>query len=1131
MTTNPADYLQRQQCLQADQSFSVRAPAGSGKTELLTQRVLVLLAAVQKPEEILCITFTRKAAAEMLDRILKSLKDAEDPQQPESEYKLQSWQLARTVLERDQQLGWNLRENPSRLRILTIDGLCARLTKSLPALSQFGAQPEIAKDPHSLYQLAVQRLLDQLETEDNVAIALSNLLKHLDNRIDQVESLLISMLARRDQWLNFIGTGASIRQARGLLEQGLDRLLEEELGQLGSVLAADTSALVGLADYAASNLEAEDTLSPIRHCLGMVDIPDNSAAGLIQWRGLSELLLKKDGDWRVKVDKRCGFIAGVDKQQKLLAKQWKEQFSELVAHLGEDASLKERLNRVRILPEDRYSDRQWELLESLTILLPNLVAQLMLCFMEKGAVDYPQMTSAALTALGDDDSPTDLSLILDYQIRHILVDEFQDTATPQIRLLEKLTYGWEPGDGRTLFIVGDGMQSCYGFRDANVGLFLDARKHGIGAVAMKKADLSVNFRSQQGVVAWVNQTFEGAFPGADDISRGAVSYEQSEAFNGALDGKAVSVDIFVDHSDRQAEANHVAKLVRQALADSSDKSVAILVRNRSHLKLILPGLREAGLRWKATDLDALTSRMWVVDLISLLKAILNPANRIAWLAILRAPWCGLSNQDLLAIAGGEGQNTNIWSRLQQYQQLALSTDGHDRLSRLVGAVSNVWAQRARKPLRIELESLWTALGGPATIESESQLQDINQVFALVELHDQGCRLADEEQFQRDLDKLFAAPDSEGDPRLQVMTIHKSKGLEFDTVILAGLDRSPRADDKQLLLWQRRLNDDGREDLLLGPLAATGDEQDPLYQYIKQEQSLKNQMEGTRLLYVGATRAVDHLHLVAHLKTDSRTCNPRPPAQQSLLASIWPYISEDAMLHTRSDIVDDTEQGQVLTQLRRLPDSFQLPQLSNGNLLGDHNRFTKSDDDTNLPQQNWLDSPRHIGTLVHRLLRQMVINPKAMCEPSLYPQFYPAWSRQLQQLGVPYLECKNGVSQIDKLLRNILQDTRGRWVIDGSHQQSACELAISHFNGFQSQQLIVDRTFIDSEGSRWIIDYKTSSAADDQPFAEFVAQEVERYRRQLALYANAISAMETNPVRTALYFPESCHFEEVDLEQG
>ena len=118
---------------------------------------------------------------------------------------------------------------------------------------------------------------------------------------------------------------------------------------------------------------------------------------------------------------------------------------------------------------------------------------------------------------------------LDYRIRHILVDEFQDTSSLQIGLLERLTAGWEAGDGRTLFVVGDAMQSIYGFRKANVSLFIRTRELGIGGVGLTALDLSTNFRSAPAIVEWVNNSFASIFPNRDDRTRGQVCYRPSTA--------------------------------------------------------------------------------------------------------------------------------------------------------------------------------------------------------------------------------------------------------------------------------------------------------------------------------------------------------------------------------------------------------------------------------------------------------------------------------------------------------------------------------------------------------------------------------------------------------------------------
>ena len=130
-----ADQDARLRALDANTSFIVQAPAGSGKTGLLTQRFIVLLAGVEAPEEITAITFTIKAAAEMRNRILQALERAGDDQAPDAAYEKQTWQLARKALARDKENGWHLLENPSRLRIQTIDSLCTSLARQMPVIT------------------------------------------------------------------------------------------------------------------------------------------------------------------------------------------------------------------------------------------------------------------------------------------------------------------------------------------------------------------------------------------------------------------------------------------------------------------------------------------------------------------------------------------------------------------------------------------------------------------------------------------------------------------------------------------------------------------------------------------------------------------------------------------------------------------------------------------------------------------------------------------------------------------------------------------------------------------------------------------------------------------------------------
>ena len=146
MTDPVHDQAERARAISPTESFIVQAPAGSGKTELLIRRFLRLLARVDYPEEILAITFAIKAAAEMQGRVLAALEQARSGAVPADDSARQTIELAAAVLRRNAERGWELADNPARLRIQTIDALCARLTRQMPVLSRLGAQPETIEE-------------------------------------------------------------------------------------------------------------------------------------------------------------------------------------------------------------------------------------------------------------------------------------------------------------------------------------------------------------------------------------------------------------------------------------------------------------------------------------------------------------------------------------------------------------------------------------------------------------------------------------------------------------------------------------------------------------------------------------------------------------------------------------------------------------------------------------------------------------------------------------------------------------------------------------------------------------------------------------------------------------------------
>src|SRR5467141_4960114 len=538
-----ADATARERALDVTRSFIVQAPAGSGKTDLLVKRYIKLLGVVEKPEEILAITFTIKAAAEMKARITQTLEKG---------------------------------DISHRLGIQTIDAFCTGLTRQMPVLSRFGAQPAIVEDAGEHYREAASRTLIDLSSQ------VERVLAHLDNNVEAATGLVAAMLAKRDQWLRKTGAAPTRKELEAALVFERQRLLS----------TAKTLHPKSSPEWAAQKLTKEFT-------------------------------------WR-KADPEAQALSGNEELRRALA-------------------------ALLCMPPERYSDAQWEALEAILKLLPVATAHLKLVFAERGEADFTEFVQAAVRALGTAEAPSDLLLALDYRIKHILVDEFQDTSISQWELLERLTAGWEEGDGRTLFVVGDPMQSIYRFREAEVALFLHARREGLGNVRPEPLTLTTNFRSQGKLVEFFNSAFPRIFPAEPDESLGAVPYSAATPNDPALPGEAVT---WHNPPDRKGEAETIIRILREAEGRS-----AILVRKRDALAEIVPALKAAGIRYRAIEIERLGEKQVVQDLYALARSLSHLGDRVAWLSILRSPWVALPLEKLLEIAGGDRYKT-IWELIK-----------------------------------------------------------------------------------------------------------------------------------------------------------------------------------------------------------------------------------------------------------------------------------------------------------------------------------------------------------------------------------------------------------------------------------------------------------------------------------
>ncbi|MCB1772475.1 MAG: UvrD-helicase domain-containing protein [Gammaproteobacteria bacterium] len=1108
MSDAVADSAQRRQALDTTCSFIVQAPAGSGKTELITQRFLRLLADVEHPEEILAITFTRKAAAEMRNRILDALDSARGPA-PAATHRRLTWELARAALANDKRHQWQIGDAPNRLRIQTFDSLAHALARQMPVVSELGAAPATTERAEPHYREAARatlRLLDSTEPGDDLAV----LLQHLDNRLQRLEDLLVDMLGRREQWLTHAVAGPEGEA----LNDALGAVVGDQLRQLQAECRPDwLHQLQVIGTEARQNRPGDVAEAQNAEALALGDSWD----ALASWHFLAGLLLTGSGSPRRSWTVREGFPApgerGIDAEAKARRQQAKASIAALVGELQEQPQLLDRWQMVRMLPGKGLDDAQQQILSSLLRVLLHAALELGVVFQRTGEVDFSEMQMRAQRALGSPEEPTDLALSLDYRIRHLLVDEFQDTSLGQYRLLETLVAGWQPDDGRSLFAVGDPMQSIYRFRQAEVGNYLYARQHGIGQVRPLALDLSVNFRSTGAVVDWLNEAFPSVLAPAVDAARGAVPYSPAVSHNTDGDDDAVQVHPFAGRQDDD-EAALVVELVRRALDADEAGTIAILARARSHLGTIATALRAAGIAFQAVDIDALTQRPVIRDLRALTRAMLHPGDRLAWLTLLRAPWLGLDIDDLLQIAGS-GRRSPLAALRSDSVRTALSADARARVERLLDTIDRQLPARGRRPLRQWIEGTWLALGGAATGGAASAA-DAQAFFALLERHEQARGLPSLGQFDEALEKLFAAPDPAASGRLQLMTMHKSKGLEFDTVILPGLGRRARGIDSELLYWAEQADSSGDTHLLMAPIRSASQQGEPISDYLRALEKDRQAFETSRLLYVAATRARSKLHLLGHLGCNDKGLAERPEAN-SLLQRLWPVVAD---AFERLPVPEAAAPGSAggpapaLWTLQRLAADWQptgLPASADASTVdGGTDLAVRIDFD-------WAgDTARHVGTLVHRYLERIANEGIGHWPAARIDAHDETLRRALRSLGVADDELQAATDKTRRALRSTLSDDRGRWLLS-AHPEARSEWPLTLNDDGVYRHFVIDRTFVDADGRRWIVDYKTGEHLDGDRDV-FLDQEQVRYQPQLDNYARLLRHIEDRPIRLALYFP-------------
>jgi ATP-dependent helicase/nuclease subunit A len=1048
------DQKQRDQALNISDSFIVQAPAGSGKTELITQRYLKLLGSADVPENILVMTFTNRAVDELKHRIISSLNRAKLPP-PKELHKLKTFDLANKVLEQSNLKEWDLLSHPSRIKILTIDSLSSLIVSRYPSIDQLISPQTMINtyEYEQIYQEAAENTLLLIE-EDEYQASISSVLLYLDNHVDRFYRLIVQMLSKREQWLPklYIEGALDIN----LLEMLAQELIVEYLGTLRDA----ASGLLGKPFFNLLEINTRDDVSKINK------LPGSTIEDLSDWQTISELLLTKStGNWRKKIDANIGFSVEL-KEEKFV-------FKEILEGLDSEVEFKKILNNLSNLPSAYFPESTSKNINDIAQVLKLSVAELKMIFKEKSLQDFSEVGMQAINALDSREEVSDIALLLDYQVKHLLIDEFQDTSYSQLSLIEKLVDSWQEGDGKSIFFVGDPMQSIYKFRESQVGIFLEVMKNGIGNLKIKSLILSSNFRSNKSIVEKNNKIFSQIFPNQDNLLLGAIHYSESKSASQVGQNDAVTFYPFSADQDFE-EAEMVVSIIKNSISTNPNHEVAVLVRSRSHLNAITLLLQESNINFEALKTEPLRSNLFTRDLLSLTRALLSLADRLAWLSILRAPWCGLNLKDLLAFS--DSIDKTIFSQLIDDDIVKyLSADGAVRSRHLFLAIEEAIYCEGKFSF---VERFSYALSQLCNeIELSEQEKSIRSQFLSLLNHcelNQGLNIKAIEMMVKD---LFAPSKS---APIKLMTIHQAKGLEFDTVIIPGLGKKGKSDSLALMQIQEFSN----KNILLAPIKSSyEDSESKTYLYLQYLQKQQTHFELMRVLYVAMSRAKDKIHLLGGVSKTGKAVSG------SLLSFLSHYFQKS---------IDD-----IPIQDTSIPVEASLPKLQRNKSLSTVSNRGGGDitQSKNLPSNVDLIYQSALGSIVHYFL-----------EHSLFEPSFESIDARFREFGLPPKLIHSYSKTASLLLLNTKRDKDFEWLFK---YRDSTEVEAEYSSS--TKTVIIDRLFIEDD-SLWIIDFKTASLNEGESMDSFIERQKLSHQKQIKTYQEVLEDFFKIPSKIALYCP-------------
>lgn len=1136
MKTEPADASARHDTLDTGRSFHVESPAGSGKTLLLTMRFVKLLAQVDHPAEILALTFTEKAAREMRNRITDALQKALDPSlrlsnpsaNPAEDELIRS---AEDALHRHSDR-LELAASSSGLNIMTFHGFCHYLASRAPLEAGINPDFTIADDAAQpiLAAESVARSLNRLFTlpaGDMQRRALENRALCHDNNQHALRDELIEIIRKRDRFADLVAVisrsgGSDLSRFRHTLESRVRFYVESRLRNLaGQCLRAPLGRNWGrlMARLSEEGAEAADRLP--------AELPGAAWEDLPSWKTLADCFLTSAGTALKTPGPKRGFYSGFAKSD----------LGTLIRDMP--PSLSRLLHDTREYPGLDEPSVDMEALSDLIILCAAIINDYEGFCKTRSQTDFIGLEYCALRVL-DTADPSDLSLFLDHRLRHILIDEFQDTSRLQWELLRRLVDGWESGDGRTVFIVGDPKQSIYGFRNAEVNLFYEAKKGipraGSGPLALSSRLLQTNFRSAAGLVAWVNGIFGATIMTDPNEEVDEVPFSPSVAGSSiAEEGLSpVSLALFAgpdSASARAEEAAWLAATAKKLVAETGGlKSLGVLLFTRTHLRTYLQAFSDCGVPLQVQEGLHLVDRPETGHLVQAARALARPHDDCAWASLLRSPWSWF---DVSLLAEAALSPDVPW--IDKLRALGRS---RPEMKELMRALDSALRRIGRDPLGRVVRTLWEDLDGArrtAALYGMAGVANCVRLCDILDDMDEGSPQETLERFESLLETFYEPvdPTAAWSP-VHMMTIHRAKGLEFDMVMLPFMDWNPLAAgpagpppylvERLPGKKEEHLIATGRDRRKPGP--------DPLFRILSRLEKERKTGEAKRLFYVAATRGRSRLIMsgLTGLK-DGAPAEPR----KSPLAWVWTHHGgRDGLMPELPgkgtpggtgigfEINPAPPEGPGEIPPVAIP-ADQLPALLDiqperrtlsvrAPSSGGFDRGPGEDVTCDIHEGNERPVAAIRGVLIHRLLK------RGLERKSLPPE--GAVAQALVREGMPREEAR-------RLAPGIVEETQA--TLDSPFIASLLEKAVGPVrtewkleSSLSAESLLsgsIDLALFDGT-CWWVIDFKTGAPGTAQDRNLFFKTEEKRYRNQIDAYRSLLKSFigpEPTPLRAGIFF--------------